>query len=148
MGNTFKAMLRTLLMFFIIYLVGTGIVLFSSYRIASTAIEAKFSELTYQVIEDNCLDNTIVYSNGKTAYMNFKDRLSDLEANTGYISFDSNSLYVQYISRDTAPQKGEPIEIRLTGYLTYTMPIFNGIDVKVPITYESVVYGIKYYRDR
>lgn len=146
--GTFKRMLKLLFAFFILYLVGNGLIIFSSYNKVSTIVESKFGELSYQVIEDNCLDNTIVYANGKTDYMNFKYRLERLEESSGFIEFDDNSLYVQYTSRDTAPQKGEPINIRLTGYMRYTLPIFGGLPVRVPVEYETTVYGIKYYRDR
>lgn len=146
--GTFKHMLKLLVVFFFLYLFGNMLVIIVSYSRVSAVVEAKFGELSYQVIEDNCLDNTIVYSNGRTDYGNFKETLRVVQDNSGIIEFATDSLYVQYTSRDTAPQKGEPIDIRLIGYLRLNLPIFGGLSVRVPAKFETTVYGIKYYRDR
>ena len=136
-------MLKIMVLVFTIQLavVSTG------YFMASNSIGDTFSELLLIVSEDNCLDDTVMY-NGSTTAKKFRNKLDTINNNNGMLYYDSNAVQVQYTSRDTAPQKGSLVNVKLTGRYQANFSLFGGMRVDVPIVREDRVIGTKYYRDR
>ena len=136
---------------FIIGIIAVSIIFaaatFETYVRAEKTVDAVFPELVRLVSEDNCLDNTISFS-GKTTYQRYSDKLKTISDTSPIIEFRADAIGVPYTSRSSAPQRGTPIHVKLTGYWTITVPVFGGLVIDFPIIRELDVIGIREYRDR
>ncbi len=125
-----------------------SLVTWHTYQMACETIDSVFPELTRLVAEDNCLDNTVDVSGGNTMYQIYRNKLDTISANSKIMKFEDDAISVPYTSRDTAPQKGTIIPVKLKGVWKITLPLYGGWDINFPIERTVDVIGIRYYRDR
>ncbi len=143
----FIGFLKALYRFLVVAILVQTAFVVSFYFRGLEIVQQQFENVARLVASDNCLDNTVLY-NGKTNYERVEENIQLAEDHTFFLDFPSDALYVEYTSRDLAPQKNEPIMVRLKADISVQIIAFGTFRTHIPIEIEMPVTGTKFYRDR
>lgn len=135
---------------------------------ANTIVQDRLSDLVDLTSEDNCLSRDGIeiknsafgiyeqlLEDSQTSWIKFSTNSKDgvvVDYDNGFSFYVGNTEGTTYYSYLTAPQRGKPIMVKVTGYLHIPMPFTFGTtdypDIVVPITKQYTTMGTKFYKDK